>query len=385
MCNTNGLFEKKSIIGAKLEQILANNGYTKASFCKAVKVSRPTFDKILAGTVTSQTNYDKHISKILDFLEITPDELLGNVENPYNRINTVRNNLRITSDKISEATGISMDRLKEIESGAEATMAELRDIAWCLSTSVNSLLHKDFFGTQISVSENYLAINDIDDEPEMNGFWGYVGIMPVNSNDYLWYPITFATYGMVGCAARDVYIVIPCMNNKVLLVNTKNIKKMIFVDEAGELSVNIEREDIWVNIPPVFFEALEDYELFGQMMPTDVASKAFCESMDRVFDECFFDEEPYDLANLGSIRYTDGFVEYMDVDYNQYENITDSICHIYRHYCEQIEEDYIPGFLEYQDANEIHNIVYLNHISVMEFPLLALENAIQDKLDNDVM
>ena len=254
------------IIGVKLEQILADNGYTKASFCKAVKVSRPTFDKILTGTVTSQTNYDKHISKILDFLEITPDELLGNVENPYNRINTVRNNLRITSDIISETTGISMDRLKEIESGADATMAELRDIAWCLSTSVNSLLHKDFFGTQISVPEDYFDINDTEDEPEMNGFWGYVGIMPVNSNDYLWYPITYATHGMVGCAAGDVYVVIPCMNNKVLMVNTKNIKKMIFVDEAGEPSMDIDREDIWVDIPPVFYEALEDYEFFGQMM-----------------------------------------------------------------------------------------------------------------------
>ena len=107
--------------------------------------------------------------------------------------------------------------------------------------------------------------------------------------------------------------------------------------------------------------------------------------MYQVFDEYFCDEEPYDLANLGSIRYADGFVEYMDVDYNQYENITDSICLIYRHYCEQIEEDYIPGFLEYQDANDIHNIVYLNQISVMEFPLLALENAIQRKLDEEMM
>ena len=56
------------------------------------------------------------------------------------------------------------------------------------------------------------------------------------------------------------------MNNKVLLVNTKNIKKMIFVDEAGEPSMDIDREDIWVDIPPVFYEALEDYEFFGQMM-----------------------------------------------------------------------------------------------------------------------
>ena len=46
---------------------------------------------------------------------------------------------------------------------------------------------------------------------------------------------------------------------------------------------------------------------------------------------------------------------------------------------------YIPGFLEYQDANDIHNIVYLNQISVMEFPLLALENAIQRKLDEEMM
>ena len=60
MYTIEDLFDKRYVIGTKLEQILEERSYTKAELCKRAGISRPTLDKMLAGTLTSKTNYEKH-------------------------------------------------------------------------------------------------------------------------------------------------------------------------------------------------------------------------------------------------------------------------------------------------------------------------------------
>ena len=60
MYTIEDLFDKRSVVGTKLEQIMFAEGCTKSELCKKAGVSRPTFDKLLAGTLTNKTNYEKH-------------------------------------------------------------------------------------------------------------------------------------------------------------------------------------------------------------------------------------------------------------------------------------------------------------------------------------
>lgn len=66
----------------------------------------------------------------------------------------------------------------------------------------------------------------------MAGFWGHVGLRPAASDEYLWFPITNSTYQRVCNCESQERIVIPCMNNKVLLVNLRNIDELVLLDEA---------------------------------------------------------------------------------------------------------------------------------------------------------
>ena len=119
------LFEDRSVVGARLEKLLSERGYTKSRFCKECGISRPTLDKILAGTLGSMTNYEKHMRKILDCLLITPEALIGDSANAHSRTRQLRTLLHIKKEEIAAAIDISIDRLEEIEAGGQMTNAEL--------------------------------------------------------------------------------------------------------------------------------------------------------------------------------------------------------------------------------------------------------------------
>lgn len=50
-------------------------------------------------------------------------------------------------EDISNFTGISVKQLKRIEAGEDASLAELRDLAMCLRTSVNVIKSRKLFRT----------------------------------------------------------------------------------------------------------------------------------------------------------------------------------------------------------------------------------------------
>ena len=203
MYEINDLFDKRSIVGAKLERIIAEKGFTKISFSKACGVSRPTLDKILAGNLNSKTNYDKHLEKILKCLSLSPDMLLSNVSN--NRTRRLRESLRVREKELAEAISVSVDRLREIESGISVKPSELKDIAVCLGTSTSCVDGTYYFFPQMSTLE-YL----IDDHAEISGFWGHIGIQLSDSELFYWFPITGHTYKEVICSTNNVNARLSC-------------------------------------------------------------------------------------------------------------------------------------------------------------------------------
>src|SRR5699024_4527266 len=127
----------------------------------------------------------------------------------------------------------------EIEAGEEATLAELRDIAVVLDTSVRNILEKNYF-------------------PLQNTFWGHVGIQPLESDRFLWYPITADTRKIIWQEMEEKYQVIPCMNNKVLLLNMDKIAEIVLLDDASDQPsfANWDPQVDCGGTPLVFYEAL---------------------------------------------------------------------------------------------------------------------------------
>jgi len=375
MYHIEDLFDKRSVVGTRLEQILANRACTKAKLCKGTGVSRPTLDKLLAGTLTSKTNFEKHLSKVLDYLAITPDTLMGTVCNEYNRTRTIRNILRISAEAISEETGLPMSRLKEIEAGEEATTAELRDIALCLGTSVNSLQGNDYFDTQVAQIEDVLRVygEDAEDAEELNGFWGHIGILPKGTDQYLWYPITAHTRESVYQTMDQQRIAVPCMNNKILLVNMQNIKEIVFLDDACDQPgfTNWDNTIDCGEIPLVIYEALEDYVIY-QDIPNDILSPKFHRLLDAYLHENQWDENMiWEMIHMCEIHFNDGESKCINVDFNEYETISSEIFAAYN-----MEDVGMEDVLYYRDFNGMESATNIRNLSVLVAPLLEIENAI---------
>lgn len=367
------LFDKRSVVGAKLLSILQERDYTKTDLCKKVGISRPTLDKLLAGTLTNKTNYEKHIEKILNYLEITPDMLLGNTVYRQNRTRRIRNMIGITTEEISQMTGISLERLQRIERGEAGTLAEFRDIAMCLSTSTNVLSGRYFFEPQVGTLD--IEILDEDYKGELSGFWGHVGILLDNSEEYCWYPITVNTRSLILRMMEAKRLVIPCMNNKVLLLCMEHVKEIVLLDDACDepVEMNWDSTVSCGEIPLVVYEALEDYLLFLWEDEGDRFSNKMKGCLENIIEDKKWSEE--DIRQILAetcIYYASGHKETVYIDFHNRESLSSSIIEIYDF--EETEDS--KDILFFTEENAAEHIVNMKKISMIELPLLQVENAI---------
>lgn len=382
MYTIEDLFDKRSIVGSKLEQIFEQHGYTKAQICRESSISRPTLDKLLSGTLTSKVNYEKHIVKVLEFLAITPDILLGKIQNKYIKARTIRHAMHISAEEISEPTGISVERLKEIEAGKEATTAELRDIALFLSTSVRSVLGTSCFETQIAEMDIILKAYNEDAAPAgLSGFWGHVGILPTNATEYLWFPITGTTRKMIYKSMDMDRIVIPCMNNKVLLLNMENIKEIILLDEACDQPsfTNWDPAVDCGGTPLAVYEALYDFNPFNnRQVSTDIVSECFQASIEAYIKHKEWSEDDiYAMLHENLIYHKDGHVERVDIDFDEDESVTSEVSQI----LDFGDNAILHKFLCYTADGGIEIMLNMQNVSLIAMPLLKVEDAICSYLE----
>ena len=254
------LFDNRSVVGARLEKLLGERKFTKSGFCKECGISRPTLDKILYGTIGSMTNYEKHMRKILNRLSITPEMLIGDSSKAHSRTRQLRTLLNIKKEEIAAAIEISVDRLDEIEAGEPMTNAELRDIALYLGTSTSCIMSSNVFYPQTTALSDF--INEIDDEgAELSGYWGHLGVMPLGSTEYSWYPITRYEASEIEYSLKGKQAVVPCMNNKLLYFNLEKIKSIVLLDDACDPPAyyNWDHSIGEGEIPLVVYEVLVDY------------------------------------------------------------------------------------------------------------------------------
>lgn len=71
------LFEQRTLVGKKLKDCIRDLGFTKVFFSEKAKISRPTLDRLLDGTIDNKSTFDKHLQKIFSALNMTADQLLS--------------------------------------------------------------------------------------------------------------------------------------------------------------------------------------------------------------------------------------------------------------------------------------------------------------------
>lgn len=371
MTHLDELFDLRSNIGNKLEIIMEDRKITKAQLCSKAGISRPTLDKMLGGKITNKTNYDKHLGKILKYLRLTPDDLLGNTKK--NRVKDIREILSFHLEDISNRTGISVNKLKIIEAGGEVSLAELRDLAICLNTSVNVIKQQNYFEPQISTY--FIGLNDYYGDERVSGFWGHIGILSINSKKYKWYPITNSTREMIYERMDNNKLVIPCMNNTVLYLNMDNIQKIVLLDDACSNPDNMDW-DLNVSeggIPLVVYEALDDYECQAD----ETMSENFKKKMKIITKNYHWGEKDYIyMTQKINIDYKDGRSESGQIDFNQVEDLSDEVANVY----EEVDDIFEQNVICYTDTYGMEIIININNVAMIELPFIELENAIVRKI-----
>lgn len=385
MFDYDELFDMRCNIGAKLEALMKAKGYTKAHLSKEVGISRPTLDKMLNGLITSQVNFKRHLRKILDHFHMTPDELMGSSNHLVrNQIRAARQALRTKAEDIIAATGISAERLSAIERGEEASLAEIRDIAACLSTGTHALYEETIFEDQLSTLDDLVSENDHHFSKGC-GFWGHVGIQPTSSDEHFWYPITRNTcdrlYREMQSSKR---IVIPCMNNKLLYVNLANIKQILLLDEACDEPgfTNWAPSVSCGEIPMVVYEALDDYFEYTkeELIEQEAMSERFYAFIQHIVEKEEWTEDTLWNFQKISLHYRDGKVLESSIDFDRSDSIVTEVEFQYNfgsdHHC----EDTMLSYESWDGA-----IVFFNpdEIAFIELPCLETEQAIIDSYEDD--
>lgn len=278
------LFNTRDVVGSKLEQIIHTRGYTKSGVCAGANISRPTLDKLLNGEVTNKTNFEKHITKLLAHLSLTPSELMGNIIHPFTNAKSLRKALRIELEDLSRISGVSVETLKKLDSGEDVPLEDLRDIALCLGTGVRGVLGDGYFQTQIAHLDDFVD-NDPTTIHSPGGYWGHLGLRLKGQDNYMWFPITAFTRNLIDQVKRREFMAVPCMDNSLLLIHCEAIEELFFLDDASDRPYSMDwGDDISQGeIPAIMYEAFEDYTSYKEYSddPSEVGlSKKLIAAMD---------------------------------------------------------------------------------------------------------
>lgn len=373
------LFDMRSVVGARLEAILTDRALTKAKFCSAAGVSRPTMDKLLSGSLTSKTNYEKHIEKVLTYLGISPDILIGGSNNQYNRVRTLINTLDVNAQHLTEFAGISPARLKEIESGADITIAEGRDIAFAFGTNTRSAMGMNYFMPQVSTPDVILNVyHEHAKDEQIFGFWGHIGVRPSSSEEYTWFPITCETHDLVFEKINSDRLIIPCMNNKLLLVNMHNIDKIVLLDDGCDQpsDCNWDYSVSSGEIPLVLYEALDDFAYYRDTegnVPGNIISPNLCKCIEQYVES--LDGDLHDVIaalNQVIVRYAGGKAETVNMNISDSDDIVSTISSLYE-FGDCLSNE---RFLLYRGYDGEEFFLNFDVVAFIELPLLKIEDEI---------
>ncbi len=339
-------------------------------------ISRPTLDKLIAGDVTNKINFEKHMTKLLAFLSVTPNELLGGIDNPYNQARNLRDILHLNLEELSHKSGVSIENLKKIEAGENVPLADLRDVAMMLGTSVLGLLGNNYFQTTVN-SFSYIINENAQTIRSVGGFWGYFGILLNGQSKYKWFPITAFTRNLICQNTDNEYMVVPCMDNSLLIINNKNIKEIALLDDCCDEPVDMDWDYNGSSggIPKVIYEAFDDYYGYkecGIKLSDCNMSPEFAMMMNKFVASNNIDLDAFNhKLNSITVIYADGSVK--EHGFTYYEDC-EAFCDI--RYLYETGNLLGNSMLSFEDDDELNFFVNMKNVSMIKLPLAKTEEYI---------
>lgn len=278
----------------------------------------------------------------------------------------------VTRTQLCKETGISRSRLKEIEDDGTASIAELRDIALFFDTSVNWLQEKNFF----KVPGKEIFMEDWPYE-EAQGFWGHIGILPTFGKKYLWYPISWYVRNRIYGLLDQPYMVIPCMNNKLLFLNRDGFNNVLLCDGDSD-SPGFGNWDPSVSVgevPMVVYEALDDHLNREEPEESFISKRLRNILEDMIKEKQWTESDILDMLHDVTVYFKTSKPVTVCADFYEYQTLTGAIRSVYD------EEEFTEKIVHFRDVSGVEIILDLDNISMLEIPLLAVEETLYRELD----
>lgn len=382
MYEISDLFNMREIVSQRISKFIEENNLTKSSICSGAGLSRPTLDKLLNCEVTNQTNFTKHMAKLLSYLDLTPDRLMGQVDYPFNQAKAIRNMLRLNYETISKEAGVSIDNIKKMELGETIPLSDLRNIAFYFGTSVGGLTGNTYFQPTISSLDSVLLSDELSVN-NLGGFWGHLGIAMSGFDKYYWFPITQFTASKVNSECDNPFSVIPCMDNSLLILNNRFMKELVLLDDDCDIPGDMDWSDGISSgeLPAVFYESFGDYALYKTFESSDESEFNLSSVLVKFFDD-YTDQNNIDIEeyayklNEMTIWYADRSIKKHSLCDDTTNDISYVVTSLY-----ELGDNMDSQYVTFQDSNYADVSVNLDNICMMKLPLAKIEEYIGDYLD----
>jgi len=296
-----------------------------------------------------------------------------------NKIKEFRTQLRLTQKDLATLMNTTQQTIGRWENGtSEPSLSNLRDLAYKLGTTTSALLGEPLASRQ---SSHYHLM--LKQEPDgLDGFWGNLGILPEHHATSIWYPITLGTVCDTSDKIEDdTPFMFESLNNKLVFINPKHIKRFVTLDDAADPFPN-DWEVTWHESgyeSPEIYDALEIYmhETYWKEDPDpdNSLSDSLRAVVKKMVEEYKLDEDAIlQLTNGIRVFYADGSMEsYILSDFS-------SAVALYA----ELGLKFIPTTVVIEDDDFTISLP-MNAISVIEFPLAKVKEAMKDLEDFDML
>lgn len=202
-----------------------------------------------------------------------------------NKIKKLREQLGLSQSRLAEMLETTQQTIGRWENGkAEPSIKSLRDLALIFGTSVDELLGDSLFSeTIVSTHITHIFRN----EPDVDGFWGNLGILLRDMEKSIWFPITASEVQRLrNCLSSDRgWLVASTLNNRLLIINMLNISKLWFVNDDADAPADdwdLSPEE-YNGYPLEVYRGLYDY--FYDDNWAENTSKGFRETIEEIISE----------------------------------------------------------------------------------------------------
>ena len=370
------LFNDRVEVGKRLATIINSRKLTKTSLCEQSHLSRPTLDRLLAGKVENKSSFDKQMEKVLSALNLSIDEFLHGIGYGLgNNIASFREQLRIAQKDLATLSGIDIKRLKAAEKG----QVELRDEEWSnlalvLKSDSRSVKGESFMPYQCPLHD--YVLEDTKSPEKIFGFQGYMILSTCGSTEETSFAITRQSWN---CAMNDIRrekkVVVPCLGNKLIILNTDNIKKIEFLDDDyDDLD---EHSKFFYKVPSEIYILLERYyeeEGYDEVFLSDKQRETITQLISSSGEDERYIREMIDSI---VIHYSDGTSETVYI--GNYDMVASFVQGIMFYDSMDDDNQIVFGVHDCEESNNL--FINIDNVAFIELPLMKVEAAMHHEDD----